>query len=272
MSWPMVTPAMWDQASAVVDAVGGAADDDDELDLPVDRRADDGDVVEGPGEAGGELREDGGDLRQGGAGLLGVAAVVEPDGEHLPRSWHRVPQCGFDERAGWRGDGGREVVELVPLVVEGHRVGTEASVGCGGDVGDLITEDERGAAVDVGELHSRAPCRAGWCASRVRRWSMRAAAPAGEAGGAVEVEVGSLQSGGGVVLGEPAAVRRRQPATVTTRPPIEANQSRVAGSRSMGSASMVTRRQPAPCTSSKRAAVDAALRRTASRRGVSRGR
>ena len=180
MSWPMVTPATCDHASAVVDAVGGAADDDDELDLPVDRGAGDGDVVERPGEAGGELREHRRDLGEGGAGLLGVAAVVEPDGEHLARPRHRVAQRGFDERTGRRGDGGGEVAELVPLVVEGHRVGTEASVGCGGDIGDLITEDERGAAVDVGELHCRAPCRAGWFASRVRRWSMRVAAPAGE--------------------------------------------------------------------------------------------
>ena len=181
MSWPMVTPATCDQASALGDAVGGAADDDDELDLPVDRRADDRDVVERPGEAGGELREDGRDLGEGHAGLLGVAAVVEADGEHLAGSRHRVAQCGFDERAGCRGDGGGEVAELVPLVVEGHRVRAEAPVGGGGDVGDLVTEDEGGAAVDVGKLHRRAPCRAGWVASRVRRCSTRAAAPAGEA-------------------------------------------------------------------------------------------
>ena len=165
----------------LVDSVGGAADDDDELDLPVGGVADDFDVVEGPGEAGRELREHDRDLGQGHAGLLGVAAVVEADGEHLAGSRHRVAQVGLDEGAGPGGDGGGEVPEGVPLVVEPHGVGTEATVGGGGDVGDLVTEDERGAAVEVGKLHRMAPSRAGWISSRVRRWSMRAAAAAGDA-------------------------------------------------------------------------------------------
>ena len=84
------------------DAVGGAADDDDELDLPVDGVADDRDVVEWPGEAGGELGEHGRDLGWRHAGFLGVAAVVEADGEHLAGLRHRVAQLGFDEGTGRR--------------------------------------------------------------------------------------------------------------------------------------------------------------------------
>ena len=78
------------------------------------------------------------------------------------------------------GDGRGEVAEGVPLVVEGHRVGAEAPTRCGGDVGDLVTEDDRGAAVEVGKFNKRAPCRVGWLTSRVRRCSMSADAPSGE--------------------------------------------------------------------------------------------
>ncbi len=163
------------------DPVGGAADDDDEFDFPVDGVAGDGDVVEGSGEAGGEFGEHRRDLGWRHAGFLGVAAVVEADGEHLAGSWHRVAQLGFDEGTGPGGDGRGEVPEGVPLVVEGHRVGVEAPIGCSGDVGDLVTEDKGGAAVEVGKFRRRAPCRVGWVASRVCRCSTSAAVSAWEA-------------------------------------------------------------------------------------------
>ena len=162
------------------DPVSGAADDDHELDFPVDGVADDSDVVEWSGEAGRELGEHGRDLGRRHAGFLGVAAVVEADGEHLAGLRHRVAQLGFDKGTGRGGDGRGEVAKGVPLVVKAHRVGAEAPSRCSDDVGDLVTEDEGGAAVEVGKFHRKAPCRVGWVASRVRSCSTSAAAPSGE--------------------------------------------------------------------------------------------
>ena len=60
---------------------------------------------------------------------------------------------GFDERRGAAGDAGGEVDERRPVVVHAHQVGTEPAAGRVVDVGDRVVEDERGAAVVVGELH-----------------------------------------------------------------------------------------------------------------------
>ena len=86
MSWPTVEPGDVRPGVGLGDAVGPRADDGDELDLPVDGVADDLDVVERAGERRRELRERGRHLGHGHARLLGVAAVVEADGEHLPRA------------------------------------------------------------------------------------------------------------------------------------------------------------------------------------------
>ena len=63
------------------DTVRGAPDDDDEFDLPIGDVADDLDVAEGIVERSRELGERRRDLGHGGAGLAGVLAVVEADGE-----------------------------------------------------------------------------------------------------------------------------------------------------------------------------------------------
>ena len=67
--------------------LGAAADDGDQLDFPVDVAAlGQGDVAAGPGDAAGELGEHGRLAgRDGEAGLGGVLAVVQADGQHLPR-------------------------------------------------------------------------------------------------------------------------------------------------------------------------------------------
>ena len=84
--------------------------------------------VVGAGQAGRELGEHGRYVGDGQAGLLGVAAVVDADGEHLGRSGHRVAQLGGDERPGPGSDAAGELDEGVPVPVEGHGVGSEASV------------------------------------------------------------------------------------------------------------------------------------------------
>ena len=74
---------------------------------------------------------------------------------------------------------------------------------------------------------SRARCR--------RRSVEQRGGAGGVGGGAVEVEVGSLQRPGDVVLGEPAAVDVGSgSASATTRPPIEANHAGASGSSRVG--------------------------------------
>ena len=169
----------------------------------------------GPARLARELGEDRGDLGEGHAGLLGVAAVVEPDGEHLSGPWHRARSAASTSGPVAAVTSAAKSRNVVP-------VGRRRAIGSGpkrppdavGDVGDPIAEHEHGAAVDVGELHCRAPCRAGWFASRVRQMVDEGGGTVGRGGGAVEVEVGSLQRGGGVVLGEPAVVHVVGSATV----------------------------------------------------------
>jgi hypothetical protein len=153
-----------------VDTVGPLPADGDELDLPVDGLADDLDVVERTGERRGELRERRRDVRDRHAGLLGVRAVVDPDGEDLPRRRYGGAEVGVHE--GPRGGRDRrcELDERRPVVVDGHGVGPESALGCRGDVGDLVAEDEGGAAVDVGELHKWAPSKG---RRAVARWVRR---------------------------------------------------------------------------------------------------
>ena len=104
MSWPTVSPATWSHASAGADPEGAAADDGDELDLPVGaaavRQLDLGDRA---GDAARPLGEhDGRFFRHGEAGLGGVLGVVQPDGEHLPRRGRGRAQVGGVEGCGCR--------------------------------------------------------------------------------------------------------------------------------------------------------------------------
>ena len=151
------------------DAVGAPTDHDDQLHLPVDAAAHDLDVVEGTAEAGGVLREGGRHLGQRHPALLGVAPVVEADGEHLPWRGHRTAEVGLDERVGRGGDGRREVDERVPVVVDAAEVGTEATVGGLGDIGDAVVEHEGGASGVVGELHAALLAKRGNRVSAVPR-------------------------------------------------------------------------------------------------------
>ena len=92
------------------DAVGAPADHRDQLDLPVDGLADDLDVVERTAERRRELGERRRDLGHRHARLLRVAAVVEPDREHLTGPGDRAAEVGLDE---WRGPGGHAVAAHV---------------------------------------------------------------------------------------------------------------------------------------------------------------
>ena len=101
MSWPTVSPAMWRPGVGLGDAVGASADDGDELDLPVDAaRPTISMSSKGPARLAGNLVNVAGHVRDGHARLLGVAAVVEADGEDLARRGHRAAEVGLDERAG----------------------------------------------------------------------------------------------------------------------------------------------------------------------------
>jgi len=75
------------QGVVLAHLLGAAADDGDQLDFPVGVAAfGQGDVAAGPGDAAGELGEHGRLAgRDGEAGLGCVLAVVQADGQHLPR-------------------------------------------------------------------------------------------------------------------------------------------------------------------------------------------
>ena len=121
-----------------------------------------------------------------------------------------------------------------------------------------------GAAVGVGDLHRRAPCRArlgrepgraGGRGARRRRRGWRRCRRGGSRGAAARRWRRARRTSG--------RRPRRRRATVTTRPADRGEPRCVAGvERRAASASTVTRRQPAPWTSSKRRPVDGALRRT----------
>jgi hypothetical protein len=169
MSWPTVSPAMCDHASASP-TVGAAADHGDEFHLPVDVRPHQLDVVERPGEGRRELGEGGGHGGHGHPRLLGVAAVVEPDREHLARARCRVAERLVVERLGRCRHTRRELDERVPVVVQGHDIRAESTAGGAFDVGDAVVEHQRGAAVVVCELHVEVPSGDG-----SRSWDRRSA-------------------------------------------------------------------------------------------------
>ena len=143
------------------------------------------------------------------------------------------------------GDAGGPGHERGPVVEGRHRVGAEAAVAGGGDVDDAVVEDEDETAVEVGELHGFSCSRAG----------ARSAEQVGGAGARRR----RCRRGGSRVAAGPSARRGAAnqaarssavPATSTTAPPMEPNQSTSAGSRSPAAGSSVTRRHPAPWTSS----------------------
>jgi len=132
-----------------------AADDHDELDLPVDVARRELDVTGRSGQARGELGEDDRLGRQVEAGLRGVGLVVQADREHLPRPWHDRPDPrGVEGLATVRVVGGGPLPEVVPLVVERLRVGAEPPVARGGDVnGAAVRRDDGGATLQVRDAH-----------------------------------------------------------------------------------------------------------------------
>ena len=114
--------------------------------------------------------------------------------------------------------------------------GPKRPLGGGGDVGDLVAEDEDGAAVGVGESSL---WNSFWLwqvgEPSARSSPKERAGVGGVGGGAVEVEVGSLQGGQCTscsanqlpYTGSPAA-------TVTTRPPMASNHAGYARRRCRG--------------------------------------
>src|SRR6202034_4329592 len=142
------------------DPVGAAADDDDQLDLPVDLAAwRQLDVTTGTGDAARELGEHWGLGGRGVvAGLGGVLAVVQADAEYLSRCGRgRAERLRPDRRPvgelagrGPRGEG-------APDVVDGLRVGAElAAAALLHVVADLmagLAGHDHQPAVQVGDTH-----------------------------------------------------------------------------------------------------------------------
>ena len=140
-----------------VHAIGARADHRDQLDFPVDRVADDLDVVERSRQRGGEFGERRRHGRDRQARLLGVTAVVQPDREHLAGLGYGTPELRFHERRSSGGHARREVDERRPVVEDAHHVGTEPAAGRVVDVGDRVVDDDRGPPVVVGQLHRVLP-------------------------------------------------------------------------------------------------------------------
>ena len=113
----------------------------------------------GPGDAAGELGEHGRLAgRDGEAGLGGVLAVVQADGQHLPRRRGGGAQlAGHHRRPALPAGGRRPGGEGVPVVVDGLRVGAEPAAAVLLDVvGDLVPgvagEDDE-TTCQVGDAH-----------------------------------------------------------------------------------------------------------------------
>ena len=147
-------------AVALGHLVGAPADDEHELDLPVDELAGQHDRGVGPGEARRELRERRRELRDVESGLGGVAGVVDADREHLAGPGHRREQRRLVQRSGRRRRRGPRL-QLVPSLVDRLRVRREPAGRCFGDVDDPVVDDEHEPSVVVGELHDFSVCLVG---------------------------------------------------------------------------------------------------------------
>ena len=97
-SWPMVRPATASQACVAGDVAAAAADDDDQLDLPVDlaRRAASPRRT-GPAMHDGNLVKTKRRFGRLEAGLGRVRPVVQRDREHLPWMRHRRPELDIGD-------------------------------------------------------------------------------------------------------------------------------------------------------------------------------
>ena len=226
----------------------------------------------GPASDAGNFVNVAGTLGHGHAGLLGVAAVVQPDGEHLARCGHRAAEVGLDERRGAGGDAGGEVDERGPVVVDAHRVGTEAAAG-------RVVRRRRSSSSRTSAARPSWLASFMWWLLRARSVAevgagQRAASAAGRRRrGAVEVEVGSLQRAASCrarrTSGRTAASGS---ASATTRPPIDSNHAALVRDRCTSTSASSDDEPPAVAVHVvERPAADLALHELRARRGARSG-